>query len=158
VLNNPGTNAEPVAPPARRGRGAPGTPGQPGRSGSPAPSAEWIGAQEARADVAEPVLDAPPVPPTGAAVSGLEEAKLRGRPAAEPTRSTRSRPPSTVAPELTARRAKVAGTAREQVDDDRIITDEKAFSVDTPGGGVVAKKPEDTSYRAEPPPALGNAG
>ena len=156
VLNGPGTGAAPAAPPARPGRGTPGKAGQPGRPAGPAPGAEWIGAEEARADAAEPVLDAPPVPPTGTTVSGLEEAKLRGRAAATPAGPARSRPPSTVAPELTARRAKAAGTGTGKADDDRIITDEEAFTVDTPGGGVVAKQPEDTSYRAEPPPALGS--
>jgi hypothetical protein len=43
----------------------------------------------------------------------------------------------------------------ESEDGQKIVTDEEAFSVETPGGGVLAKGREDTSYRAEPPTAVG---
>ncbi|WP_239377569.1 hypothetical protein [Frankia sp. Cj5] len=161
VLNSPGTSPLHTPPPIRPGRGAPARPGQPGR---PAPGSEWVGAEDARADASAPILDAPAPPPTSAAVSNLAEAKLRGRAAATPARSRQG---STVAPELTARRARPDGPVpvqdragqAERVDErERIVTDEEAFNVDTPGGGVVAKQPEDNSYRAEPPSALDGGG
>jgi hypothetical protein len=41
----------------------------------------------------------------------------------------------------------------------RVVTDREAFEVETPGGGVLAKPPEDHSYRPEPPTAIsGSAG
>ncbi|ONH32212.1 hypothetical protein [Protofrankia sp. BMG5.30] len=167
VLNSPGTSPTHAPPPAptrpnRPGRDAPARPGLPGQPGRPAPGSEWAGAQDARADASAPVLDAPVSPPTGAAVSGLEETRLRGRTATTP--AVRSRPGSAVASELTARRARPVGMAPAQGqdahadEDQRIVTDDEAFSVDTPGGSVVTKKPEDRSYRAEPPSALGRGG
>jgi hypothetical protein len=169
VLNSPGQNAThtPPAPPLRPGRGSstnPTLPGQPGQPGRPRPSGDWVGVDEARADAGAPVFDAPAPPPSGSSVSNLHEVKVRGRAADTPaTAQGRARPASAVSPELTARRAHQDGTApgipTTGADEEgrRIITDEEAFTVNTPGGGVVTKQPEDKSYRAEPPAALGGS-
>jgi hypothetical protein len=112
------------------------------------------------------VLDTPAPPVSGAAVSGLEEVPkaLRGSPWSSPPAGRPGAHPNTVAPELGTRHTRPAaetvggvpaGAAGPAGDGRRIVTDEEAFSVDTPGGGVLGKRPEDRSYRAEPPTALG---
>jgi hypothetical protein len=175
VLSSPGSSgASGPGPGVAPGKGTlgsqPPTPGRPrraksDRSGTPAApasqGAEWVGVDAARADASAPVLDAPAAPPTGAAVSGLEEVPttLRasgttatGRPA------TAGRRRGTVPPELAARRTRPAtGEPAAQADGQKIVTDEDAFVVDTPGGGVLTKQPEDKSYRVEPPAALGGS-
>jgi hypothetical protein len=103
------------------------------------------------------VLDAPAPPPTGGRVSRLEEvpSALRGR----PTPGTAARPArggSTVPPELAPRRTNATASASTGGrDEHEIVTDEQAFSVETPGGGVLGKQAEDRSYRVEPKAALG---
>jgi hypothetical protein len=162
VLNSPAKSAaQPPAPPpgrpARRG-------GQtPGRSAQQPPAGDdWIGLQEVRAEASSPVLDTP-APVSGSAVSGLEEVPkaLRGKPSSPPAARSGAHP-NTVAPELTARHTRPStkdstgpapGAAAEE--GQRIVTDEEAFTVQTPGGGVLGKRAEDSSYQAEPPTALG---
>jgi hypothetical protein len=152
---NPSRQPPPSGPGARRGKG------DRGRRRSPQTGAEWIGAESSRAGASAPVLDTPAAGIAGSAVSGLEEvpARLRST-AAAPARSTGA-PPGAVAPELTGRRAAsasgpAAADGIERADDTaRIVTDEEAFSVQTPGGGVIAKRPEVHGYRPEPPTALG---
>ncbi|MEV0732572.1 hypothetical protein [Polymorphospora sp. NPDC050346] len=129
------------------------------------PDAQWVGTEEARADTSAPVLDAPALPPSGSAVSRLEEvpSSLRRAPtgSAFPAGGNRG---GTVPPELATRRtsadgqpvdaarAPAAGADGER----RILTDEDVFVVETPGGGVLGKGREDTTtYRAEPKTALG---
>jgi hypothetical protein len=36
-----------------------------------------------------------------------------------------------------------------------VVTDEKAFEVETPGGGVVTSQREEQTYQPEPPKAFG---
>lgn len=148
VLNAPQRPTEPKKP-ARTRR----------RQETPPPGQDWVGTQEARADAATPVLGAPAAPVTGAAVSKLEEVPTRLRNAARGPMPGQPRP-ATVAPELTARRTsrepvpEPAGRA-EELDEQRIVTDEQAFTVQTPGGGVLTHQPESDGYRHEPPAALG---
>ncbi|MEV0393606.1 hypothetical protein [Polymorphospora rubra] len=129
------------------------------------PESQWVGAEEARADTSAPVLDAPALPPSGSAVSRLEEVPnpLRRSPTASafPAGGNRG---GAVPPELATRRT---GPEGQQVDpartpgagaegERRILTDEDVFVVETPGGGVLGKTREDaTTYRAEPKTALG---
>ncbi|WP_132353842.1 hypothetical protein [Micromonospora sp. 15K316] len=104
------------------------------------------------------MLDAPVAPPTGARVSRLEEvpSSLRSRPAASqparPARGGRAVPPE-LAPRRTSNPEQAARP--DEQDELKIVTDEQAFSVETPGGGVVGRQAEDRSYRAEPKTALG---
>lgn len=132
-----------------------------GQPGQPVPNSDWAGVEAARSDVAAPILDAPAPPPTGAAVSKLEEVKLRGRAAATGARSggqSRIKAGPTVSPELTARKARRDGSGTGSEADEsgnRIVTDDVAFSVETPGGGVVAKQQDTRAYRPEAPTVLG---
>jgi hypothetical protein len=164
VLNAP-TSAHVGPDPAvrgRPGRPATGQPGGPGRRRRP--ETEWVGTDAARAEATEPVLDRPDPPLTGHAVSRLEEVPeglRRTRTESQQPGPARSRR-GTVPPELAARRgaAETPGStdAGEAADDQRVVLDEDAFSVETPGGGVLGKQREDKSYRPEPPPALGGGG
>ncbi|MGC5659549.1 hypothetical protein ACN261_03925 [Micromonospora sp. WMMD723] len=156
----PGT-APPVLGSPTRGAGVTGTPRSKrrdrGGAAQPAtPGGEWWG--DGRSEATAPVLDAPAAPLSGGRVSRLEEVPgaLRGRPTAEPA-PRRARGGQPVPPELTPRRTTAA--KRDDRDEHRdgpgIVTDEQAFSVETPGGGVLGKQAEDRSYRAEPKTALG---
>lgn len=106
--------------------------------------------QDARAEAATPIFRAP----VGAAASKLEEvpANLRKPARAAVTGPARS---DTVAAEFTARR-----TSREEraIDDEfeeqRVVIDEQAFSVQSPGGGVLAHQRETAAHRPEPPAVL----
>lgn len=162
VLNSPARNPvqPPQAPPGRPARR--GTQDRPGQQQQP--PGDWIGLQQIRAEASSPVLDTP-TPVSGSAVSGLEEVPKALRGGASAPAGRPGAHPNTVAAELTARHprpstqdgagvapAAVPGPAEEG---QRIVTDEEAFSVDTPGGGVLGKRPEDRGYQAEPPTALG---
>jgi hypothetical protein len=150
--------------PNRQGGTAPSTsPARPERArpthGSSAPGASWLGADEARADAGAPVLDAPPPALSGSKVSRLEEIpqQLRGRAATRQPATDRTARRGTVAPELTARRTGGPGPAQGSMEDEaQIITDEQAFGVRTPGGGVLTNKRDEPAYRAEPPTVLGS--
>ena len=127
------------------------------RPAGTSPGSEWVGVDEAREDAAAPVLDAPP---PGRGSSRLDEVptQLRRRSASAGRPGVAGPPRGTVSPELAARRAEpTTGTPVpiESEDGTKIVTDEEAFSVETPGGGVLAKGREDTSYQAEPPTAVG---
>jgi hypothetical protein len=119
--------------------------------------------EEINANSSTPVVDAPAPPVTGAAVSRLEEVPTGLRNAsADAARAARAGGRTdAVAPELTNRRTTSEGGPVTPVgiaegnDGQRIVTDEDAFSVDTPGGGVLAKQREDQNYRPEPPTVLG---
>ncbi|MEJ3746849.1 hypothetical protein WEI85_26630 [Actinomycetes bacterium KLBMP 9797] len=140
------TAVPPVLRPPAASRPAPPVSGRraPRPTAPPLPgSPEW-GIAGARAGAADPVLKAPtpPAPPRQAEVP----ARLRGR---APSRDA--------APEVPARRP-VADSAASPGpipdEEQKIITDEAAFGVETPGGGVVGRRPADRGYRAEPPTAL----
>ena len=154
VLNSPTRTPVQQQPPVpgRPGRGRSDGPGR--AAPGPTPGTEWIGSEAAVADTTAPVLDAPePVRP--GAVSRLEEVpkRLRGRPAATgPAVRTGAAPA-----ELGTRRTRPDTERRPEPAADeapRIVTDEEAFGVETPGGGVVAKQAEDRGYRPEPPAAI----
>ncbi|MFJ6198360.1 hypothetical protein [Micromonospora sp. NPDC092111] len=152
VLGSPATGAGvPPTGPARSSRR-----GRDGAGRATAPGSEWLG--DGQPEATAPVLDAPAVPPSGARVSRLEEvpSALRGRPSASPA-SRPARGGQTVPPELAPRRTSAAkrDDRDERRDEHEIVTDEQAFSVETPGGGVLGKQAEDRSYRAEPKTALG---
>ncbi|SCE91960.1 hypothetical protein GA0070216_103130 [Micromonospora matsumotoense] len=156
----PGTAPSVLGSPTR-GVGAPGTPRPKRRDRTdvarPAmPGGEWL--DDGRSEATAPVLGAPAPPLSGGRVSRLEEVptSLRGRPSAEPApRPARGGQP--VPPELAPRRTTAAkrDDRDERRDGPEIVTDEQAFSVETPGGGVLGKQAEDRSYRAEPKTALG---
>jgi hypothetical protein len=147
-------NAVPPPPPARRERDT----GIDGRARPAPPGTDWTGRDEVRADASSGVIDAPPPAVSGAAVSGLEEVptSLRGAPATRVPPAAR-RPGGTVAPELGLRRA---GPGRPEDDTEReaertsIVTDQEAFTVETPGGGTLAGSREDGTPQGEPPAAL----
>jgi hypothetical protein len=164
VLNNPSQQpGRPVPPvPGQPGQRAPERRGAAGPGRPQPPDTAWVGTDEVRPEVSAPVLDGPAAPLTGSAVSKLEEvpAHLRRSTPAGP-RAGGTRPDGTVAPELTARR-----TSREQTGGnqpgtepeaaaERVVTDEQAFTVETPGGGVLGKQREESPYQAEPPTVLG---
>jgi hypothetical protein len=141
ILNAPAqsrTTPPTQQPPARRT--LPGRPATPG--------ADWVGADTARLEANDPVLGRNP--PTTQPASRLEEVpeRLRRRRTAEqPAEGLR---PGEVPPELAPRRA----AAEEPVPAEAPL-DEDAFFVETPGGGVLGKQQERTTYRPEPPAALG---
>jgi hypothetical protein len=157
VLNSPAkTSAQPApgVPPKKPRR----TAGKPQR-----PDNEWVGTETARADASTPILDAPEAAVTGSAVSKLEEVppSLRGG------RAVRSEalivpgpgpglPPAEPSPRRSTSYVTQPAVIPARADDGpKIVTDEEAFSVETPGGGVLAKAQTTRSYRVEPPPALG---
>mgnify|MGYP000654199881 CR=1 FL=1 len=149
VLNRPGSTPPQQKPtgPGRPERGRTGAT----RSQQPPPGSEWTGVRTARDDAGPPVLGAPTPPARGAGMSRLEEVptQLRGRSTEAATRQA----PGTVSPELAARRA-VSRTGvpdgDKAEDGQKIVTDEEAFTVETPGGGVVKQKQQqNTGYRAE---------
>ncbi|MBO4162447.1 WXG100 family type VII secretion target [Micromonospora antibiotica] len=160
AATRPGTTPSVLGSPARS-VAVPGTPRSKrrdrGDAARPAASGgEWLA--DGRSEATAPVLDAPAAPPSGGRVSRLEEVPgaLRGRPSAGPApRPARGGQP--VPPELAPRRATAArhDDRDEGRDGPGIVTDEQAFSVETPGGGVLGKQAEDRSYRAEPKTALG---
>lgn len=103
---------------------------------------------EAAAPTVGPVINAPEPPSRHPKVSKVDAVPpgLRGKSTAKG-----------VPQEIAARRTVPEGAAPRSADPadvERIVVDEEAFTVETPGGGVVTRKPEDTSPRAEPPTAL----
>ncbi|MDI6098066.1 hypothetical protein QLQ12_05550 [Actinoplanes sp. NEAU-A12] len=124
VLNRPTSPAAP--PPYRPPRRQPG-------------SAAWsdlFGAEEARGRAGAGVVDAPErARPDGGPWGLRSRAATRPESAAEVSR------PGTVAPELGKRRA--GGEPIPVRDDHDLVTDEQAFGVRTPGGGVVAGRGEE---------------
>jgi hypothetical protein len=158
-LRRDGTAPPVLNRPTRTGEVPPPTRGRPDRKTSErdrkAPAgAGWIGADEARADAGSSILDAPAPPPTGSRVSKLEEIpkELRSRAATRSTDPARAARPGTVSPELSKRRTSDEPTASQQQADDEapgIVTDEQAFEVQTPGGGVVTSQREEAAYEPE---------
>jgi hypothetical protein len=100
-----------------------------------------------------PVLRAPAPPLSGAGVSGLEEVPPSLRAPGAPQRGVAATGRRTAGPaELTNRNAsrKKKGWERDDVSEpSNLITDEEAFSVETPGGGVLTGRPDDAGYVAE---------
>ncbi|GAA4599516.1 hypothetical protein BJY16_003105 [Actinoplanes octamycinicus] len=120
---------------------------------------DWFGAEEARSGAGSGLLGAPTPPPTGSRVSKLEEVPdaLRSRAA---TAAQQSGKQGTVAPELSKRRttADPVPVVHEDDESSRIVTDEQAFEVQTPGGGVVTSKRDEPVYEPEIRRALGGGG
>jgi urease accessory protein UreE len=157
VLNRPGRPGESL-PPATRGRDDRRSAERDRDRKAPA-GADWIGADDARAEAGSSVLDAPTLPPSGSRVSGLEEIPqgLRSRAATRPTGPARAARPGTVSPELSKRRTTDERRDQQQVDDEArgVVTDEQAFEVQTPGGGVVTSKRDEPVYEPEVRRVLG---
>ncbi|AEV82477.1 hypothetical protein ACWT_1459 [Actinoplanes sp. SE50] len=155
VLNRPMQPGIPPAQPSRRRQ----TPGQRQTTG-PA-WGDFFGAEQARAAASAPVLGPPLPPPTGSQVSGLEEVPeaLRSRAAARAAAAQQGRP-GTVAPELSKRRV-TGEPAPAQRDEDEdlsgVVTDEQAFEVQTPGGGVVTSQRDQPVYEPEIKRVLGSS-
>ncbi|MBO3737756.1 hypothetical protein [Actinoplanes flavus] len=142
VLQRPTRTSEPPTP--SRSRTAPTTTAGP----------SWLGAEQARAAAGNPIIDAPAPPPAGSRVSHLEEVpkELRSRAATSATGPARVEKPGTVSPELNRRRVGDERTAGVHPADDEargVVTDEQAFEVRTPGGGVVTGKREEAAYEPE---------
>jgi len=104
----------------------------------------WLGVGSPSAGLTAPILKAAAPPLTGGAVSNLEEVPpaLRGvgRAGTLGGRSTKGGPS-----ELTNRNARRKTTTTAPVDEreqSSVVSDEEAFSVDTPGGGVLAGREE----------------
>ncbi|TYB95953.1 hypothetical protein FXF53_23250 [Micromonospora sp. WP24] len=160
----PGTSPSVLGNSAKGGSTPPATPARSRRDQDRTtrpvqPGGEWLG--DGQPEGVAPVLDGPVAPPTGARVSRLEEvpSSLRGRPVASgPARPARGG--RAVPPELAKRRTSSPEQAArpDEQDELKIVTDEQAFSVETPGGGVVGRQAEDRSYRPEPKTALGGGG
>jgi hypothetical protein len=117
---------------------------QSSRRGAPSP-----GIQAPGADSLTPVLRAPTAAATGPAVSGLEEvpAALRATPTSAAARAASPSPR-----ELVNRRAvgKVAAGSPEPTGETTALpTAEEMFSVETPGGGVLAGHQDESGYTAE---------
>jgi hypothetical protein len=166
-----------TAPPVL-GRGRPGAPGTPGTPGAPRlpglpgqatpggaarkadpreraplpPGTEWTGVEAMRADATAPVLDGPAAPPTGAAVSGLEEVPrgLRNNRVTAVSRSVAARAGANPA-ELTARRTR--RRVIEEPVEQRV--EEANWTVETPGGGVLGGRDPEATPRQDPRPVLG---
>lgn len=156
VLNRPGRPGESL-PPATRGR-ADRRAAERDRDRKTPTGAEWIGADDARAEAGSSVLDAPTLPPSGSRVSGLEEIPqgLRSRAATRSTGPAHPARPGTVSPELSKRRT-TDERHQQQVDDEArgVVTDEQAFEVQTPGGGVVTSQRDEPVYEPEVRRVLG---
>ncbi len=146
VLNRPAQPGEPTAPsrPARRKD----TPGKLQPSGSP--WGDLFGAEGARAGAGSGMLEAPVPPRAGGHVSKLEEVpeSLRSRAARA---AAAGQQPGTVSPELSKRKVGTEPVIPAQQDDEAsgVVTDEQAFEVQTPGGGVVTSKRDEPVYEPE---------
>lgn len=154
VLNSPARPAPAAPSPGQRRTDAART----RRKQAAEHGSEWIGAQEARADAGASVLDAPAPPPSGSRVSRLEEVpkELRSRAATKESATGRAARPGAVSPELSKRRTDNQPTAAQADEEARgIVTDEQAFEVQTPGGGVVTSKRDEPGYEPEQRRALG---
>jgi hypothetical protein len=126
---------------ATRTRTRPPLPGQPG-----------IGADPAIEGATSPVLRAPAAPPTGSAVSGLEEVPSALR-AAPPVQRGTGHAPQAAPRELThrgTRRTMNVSRPDDLPEPTSLVTDEEAFSVETPGGGVLTGRQEGGGYAPEP--------
>ncbi|BCJ45177.1 hypothetical protein GCM10010168_69780 [Actinoplanes ianthinogenes] len=148
VLNRPTGPATPPSPARRRETTQ--------RDRQPTAWADYFGSEQARVEAGSGMLEAPSVPPTGAGVSRLEEIPrgLRSRAA---TQAAGQHPQGTVSPELSKRRTTAEPTPAGPQDDEApgIVTDERAFEVQTPGGGVVTSKRDEPVYEPEIRRALG---
>ena len=154
VLNSPARPGPAAPPPARRRADA----ARARREREAAHGSEWIGAQEARADAGDAVLDAPAPPPTGSRVSRLEEVpkELRSRAATRQPATGRTTRPGAVSPELTKRRTEEDQVVTQADEESRgIVTDDQAFEVQTPGGGVVTSRRDEPVYEPEQRRVLG---
>jgi hypothetical protein len=164
VLRRPGAGSPDGAPPptqrsGRRKETKTGT----STTGTPlVAETDWTGAEAARTEAAKPVLSVPePVLDPG---SDLEEVpgvlRSRAASAADVGTGGSATRRGTAPPELTRR----SRQQQRQLPEDaverpgsEIVTDEEAFSVETPGGGVVGGRVEDSSYRQEPRATLGGS-
>ncbi len=154
VLNSPARPGPVAPPPAQRRADAART----RRELVAEHGSEWIGAQEARADAGASVLDAPAPPPTGSRVSRLDEVpkELRSRAATRQPATGRPARPGAVSPELAKRRTKDERAVTEADEESRgIVTDDQAFEVQTPGGGVVTSRRDEPAYEPEQRRVLG---
>ncbi|MFI1988203.1 hypothetical protein [Actinoplanes sp. NPDC020271] len=144
VLNRPSTPATP--PPARRRD-------ETDRERRTTAWADYFGTEAARSESGTGMLSAPGVPPTGSRVSGLEEIPrgLRSHAANRAHEAAQRGPRDAEAPELAKRRTiSNPAPAQQLVDDEStIVTDEQAFEVQTPGGGVVTSKRDEPVYEPE---------
>ncbi|MEV6345998.1 hypothetical protein [Actinoplanes sp. NPDC051851] len=146
---------EGAAPPVLNRPVGPGTPPQPARRRETPPVersgpawADFFGAERARSGAGSGTVEAPSAahgPRPGDVAPGLRNPAASGA------------PPETVAPELSRRRTTGRPIpVRPEEDEERgIVTDEQAFDVPTPGGGVVTNRREDPGYEPEIKRALG---
>ncbi|GIF04467.1 hypothetical protein [Actinoplanes siamensis] len=142
VLNRPAQPADPapVRPTRRRD-----TPAQRRPAGTA--WGDLFGAEQARAGAGAGVLGAPTPP---ASRIGEAPEALRSRAATQAAGEQQARP-GTVAPELTKRRVggEPAPVQPDGEDEPGVVTDERAFEVRTPGGGVVTSRRDEPAYEPE---------
>lgn len=148
VLNN-GAGQQAGAPPAGQRRQEK----RPAARNAPA----WVGLEAAEAESINPVLAAPtaaPSDPTAARLSEVPDVLRGADKSLTPSQPAR---PSTLegsAPERARRVARRTDGARRD-DATPVVTDEQAFGVDGPGGGVLDAHQEPTGWRPEARPTLG---
>ncbi|GAA2666748.1 WXG100 family type VII secretion target [Actinoplanes palleronii] len=144
MVNRPTGPALPPQPARRRG--------EPQDDRRTSPWADYFGTEQARAGAGSGTLEAPGTPPAGSFAAGLEDVP-RGLRSQAATRSREAPPqhrPGTVAPELGKRRTSSdAVPARHDDEADAIVTDERAFEVPTPGGGVMTGRSDEPPYEPE---------
>ncbi|WIM97982.1 hypothetical protein ACTOB_001550 [Actinoplanes oblitus] len=144
VLNRPSTPATPPAPARRRET--------PQRDRQTTAWADYFGSEQATTEAGSGMLEAPAAPIAGAGVSRLEEIPrgLRSR-AATQAAAAGQHQPGTVSPELSKRRTTIDPMPVGPQDDEApgIVTDERAFEIQTPGGGVVTSKRDEPVYEPE---------
>ncbi|GIE84739.1 hypothetical protein [Actinoplanes regularis] len=140
VLNRPTTPAAPTQPPSRRR-------GEPSQDRHSSPWADYFGTEQARAEAGSGMLEAPATPLTGSRGAGLEGVP-RGLRSHAATQGEHQQ--GTVNPELSKRRTYSEHVPAPIEDDEaRIVTDEQAFEVQTPGGGVVTSRRDEQAYEPE---------
>ncbi len=97
-------------------------------------------------------------PPTGTAVSGLEEVPdlLRPPHAGPAPRPPGRRPAGAGADVVVTARARRRGPETENPPEAQpdVITDDQAWTVQTPGGGVLTNRTDTPTHQPEPPTAL----
>jgi hypothetical protein len=160
VLNGPASSpASPPMTPPPPGRGH-RTNGSTHHTGPTPPDTEWLNTDDLLAEAGVPIFGGPGTPPTGTAVSGLEEIPPLLRPTSNGTPTPGTRRPTGAGPDLMP----PAGNRRRRERDTEhtpepttIITDDQAWVVQTPGGGILTNRTDTPTHQPEPTPAIGGS-
>jgi hypothetical protein len=165
----PQIGEKPTQPVLRRnpdGRTPPGLPGQPGRGRGPRDRSrtgdprrfgptegDWVGTDEFRQSAISPILHSRPAGEFEEETPTPGTFRNRARPQGTGSGRGKASGPS----ELTNRRTVKRTPGHDQpveTDEQQIITDEQAFTVEGAGGGVIGGRVEDGSQQAAPPPTV----